>query len=361
MAPALGLVNALPKNATIVYVGRQHVFEGDEGESLEQKTIRERGIRFIPLKSGRVQRALTRQTIPSLLKVPRGFAQAVAILHKEKPDVVVGFGGYLSVPMGFAARLLHIPLIIHESTLGAGLANKILAPFAQKICISWDSSRAFFPENKTIVTGNPLLPFRTNAKQLPLPASKEHLPLIVVSGGSGGSHMVNIRIAHILPELLEIARVVHQTGDAKAFKDYDMLLAKKHTLSKKLQNRYFLVKFISPEDMNSVFAAADLVVGRSGINTVAALLILQKRALLIPLLVGQKNEQLQNAQLMESEGLAHIVDQHELSAKTLFQSIREMLLFKNPGKVKWHIPVIQKGAENLTKEVLQCVKSHKEK
>lgn len=186
MAPALGLLDVLPKNIGVVYVGRAHVFEADEGESLEQKTIRERGIRFIPFKSGRMQRSLSRQTIPSLLKIPKGFTQALDILKKEKPDIVVGFGGYLSVPIGLAAKLMGIPLLIHESTLGAGLANKVLSPFANRICISWDSSRANFPQSKTVLTGNPLLPFRTKNKNLPLPVSKEKLPLIVVTGGSGG-------------------------------------------------------------------------------------------------------------------------------------------------------------------------------
>lgn len=358
MAPALGLIDALPKSTEIVYVGRQHVFEADEGESLEQKTIKARGIRFIIFKSGRVQRSFTRHTIPSLLKIPKGFTQALEVLKKEKPDIVIGFGGYLSVPIGLAARLLRIPLLIHESTLGAGLANKVLAPFANKICISWDSSRAYFPEKKTVLTGNPLLPFKTDNENLPLPESKEKLPLIVVTGGSGGSHTVNAVVLQILPELLEIAKVTHLTGDAKQFGDFDALHAKKKTLPKKLQGRYFLTQFVSPEDINTLFAKADLVIGRSGINTVAALLVLHKKAIFIPLLVGQKDEQLKNAKIMQSEGLAEVLDQRSISAKTLFAAIKEMLAHKTEEKIKWHIPVVQNGAENLMKEVLQCVSQY---
>src|SRR5579872_49459 len=150
MAPAVGCIDKLPKDIDIVYIGREHIFEGDSGSSLEQEIITEKGIRFIPLQAGRVQRVLTQHTIPSLLKIPQGFTQALALLKKEKPDVIVGFGGYLSVPIGVAAALLGIPLIIHESTMAAGLANKILAPFAKRICISWESSRPYFPKNKTV-------------------------------------------------------------------------------------------------------------------------------------------------------------------------------------------------------------------
>lgn len=358
MAPALGFLSAVPHGTDVVYVGRQHVFEADEGESLEQKTIRERGLRFIAFRSGRVQRRLSRQTIPSLLKIPKGFVQALQILKKEKPDIVIGFGGYLSVPLGIAAKMLGIPLLIHESTLRAGLANKVLAAFADCICISWESSRPYFPQKKITLTGNPLLPFVSSRTHLPLPESKEKLPLIMVTGGSGGSHVVNAIILQILPELLEKAKVVHQTGDAHAFGDYKKLLAKKKMLPRKLQQRYSVVQFIHPEIINTVFAKADLVIGRSGINTVASLLVLRKKAILIPLLVGQKNEQLNNAKLMESEGLATILDQKSLSAKILFTTIQDMLSHKTIETAKWQIPVITHGAEHMMKEVLRCVSSH---
>lgn len=361
MAPALGFIEALPKTVHVMYIGREHVFEGDTGTSLEQKTVEERKIPFIPFQSGRVQRAVTRQTLPSLLKIPKGFFQALEILKKEKPDVVVGFGGYLSVPIGFAAKMLGIPLVIHESTQAIGLANKVLSPFADKTCISWESSRPFFPKDKTVITGDPLLPFTSKSTKIPLPDSKEKLPLIVVTGGSGGSHAINMVILQILPELLQVARVLHQTGDAKEFGDYGKLLQKRKSLSVKMQSRYSVVKFIHPDHINTLFAKADLVIGRSGINTVVTLLVLQKKAILIPLLVGQKNEQLKNAQLMESEGLALILNQKTISPKVFFQSIQSMLSDKKRINKKWHIPFIENGAENLTREVLQCAKlSHKE-
>ncbi len=355
MAPALGFISALPKNVEIVYIGREHVFEGDEGQSLEQKTISQLGIRFISITTGRVQRILTKQTLPSLLKVPQGFAGAFAILKKEKPDVVVGFGGYLSVPLGIAARMLRIPFVIHESTLEAGLANKLLAPFANKICISWDSSRAFFPKRKTVLTGNPFLPFSATTKDTPFSKSSEKLPLIVIVGGSGGSHLVNNTVFHILPELLDTARVLHLTGDAKEYNDYEKLLAEKEKLSPKKRDRYEVVKFIDPSSINSVFAKADLVVGRSGINTVAALLALRKKAVLIPLLFGQKDEQWKNAKLMESEKLATVILQKSLSPKTLFQAIQQELARKATDTAKWQIPLIKNGAENVAKVVLACV------
>lgn len=358
LAPALGFCHAIEKYAEIVYVGRQHVFEGDTGESLEKQTVSKKGIRFLPLSSGRMQRKLSKRTLPSLLKIPQGFGEALAILKKEKPDVVVGFGGYLSVPVGLAAKIRGIPLVIHEQSLDAGLANKILAPFAKKICISWESSRLYFPEKKTMLTGNPMLPFHGDTKNIPMPESKEKLPLIVVSGGSGGSHAINSAILHILPELLSIARILHVTGDAKEFGDYNVLVTKKQSLPLPQQKRYKVVKFVNPDVMNTVFAKADLVVGRSGINTIAALIMLKRKAILIPLAIGQKNEQLKNAQLMESEGLAHILLQKNLSPKALFAQVQEQLSSKQHKETKWQIPLQNMGGENLAREVISCVVSN---
>lgn len=353
MAPAIGFIDKLPKGTEVIYIGREHVFEGDTGISLEQQAIQKKRIPFTPLQAGRLQRVLTKHTISSLLKVPGGFTQSLKLLKKEKPDVVVGFGGYLSVPVGVAASLLGIPLVIHESTMAAGLANKVLAPLAHRICISWESSRPYFPKEKTVLTGNPLLPFTTKIPDGILPKSQEKLPLLFISGGSGGSHAINTFILEILPELLEITKIVHQTGDAKEYNDYEKLIVQQKKLPKKIQNRYSVVKFIDPEDINAIFAKADLLIGRSGINTVATLLTLNKKAILIPLPVGQKDEQLSNAQLLESEGLGVILQQKTLSPKLLFETIKKVLTEKTLPS-KWHIPVAKNGAENVVTVVMSC-------
>lgn len=358
MAPALGFISALPKNVDIVYIGRQHVFEGDSGNSLEYEKIREKGIPFSSFTTGRIQRGFGVHTIPSLLKLPKGFVNALQILTREKPDIVVGFGGYLSVPLGIAASILHIPLVIHEQTLDAGLANKFLASFAKKICISWDSSRLYFPKEKTVLTGIPLLPFHARIPQEVLPHSRESLPLLLITGGSGGSHVINDLLTQILPQLLSISKIIHQTGDAKEFRDYEKLLEKKNALPFSLQKRYSVVKFIDPEIINTLFEKTDVVIGRSGINTVAALLLLKKKCVLIPLPIGQKNEQLKNAQLLESEGLSIILKQQALSHELFYQTIMDQMKKTIHEKKKWEIPIKTHGADNLTKEVLSCLSQH---
>ena len=122
------------------------------------------GIPFYAINTARLQRKFTKHTVPSLIKFPLGFIQSLKILRKIKPEVVLGFGGYISLPVVLAAAFLKIPIVIHEQTLEAGFANKIEAKFARKICISWQSSEKYFPKEKTVLTGNPLRQVILNSK-----------------------------------------------------------------------------------------------------------------------------------------------------------------------------------------------------
>ena len=155
-SPALAVIKQMPKDWDVLLVGRKHTFEGDSALSLEYQTAQRLGLQFETITTGRLQRKLTRHTFSSLVKMPVGMAQAKKILAKYKPDVVLSFGGYISVPVVLAAAIQRLPIIIHEQTLQAGLANKIAARFAAKICISWEESAKFFPRSKVILTGNPL-------------------------------------------------------------------------------------------------------------------------------------------------------------------------------------------------------------
>lgn len=328
MAPALAFLQHLPESADIVYVGRKHPFEGDTGLSLEYQTLTDLGIRFVPLQTGRLQRRLTLHTIPSLLKIPTGVKQAREILQKEKPDIVVGFGGYLSLSVGAAAWTLKIPLVIHEQTMRAGLANKILSKIATKIAISWETSQRYFPKNKTELVGNLHLHGRPSEQIKHLISETASLPRIVVTGGSAGSHAVNMLIEKILPQLLEKYEVIHQTGDAQEFGDYDHLLNIQRALPKELQERYYPRKFIHPSDFDYLYEHAHLVITRSGINTVTTLLLKNVPSILIPLQSGQKNEQLQNAKFLEKSGIAEIFLQNH-SSDALRLMIDDMMERRN--------------------------------
>jgi len=325
LAPALALLDYVPREWDVVFIGRKHVFEGDVGVSLEYQTITTKGITFYPLITGRLQRKLTRRTFGSLPKISRGYMQSLIFLRKENPDVVVGFGGYLSLTVALAARTLGIPVVIHEQTLQAGLANRIIGRFAKHICISWESSRKYFPKKKIVLTGNLLRKALSESFTETKKNGKTKEMQIYITGGSAGAHAINLLVEQSLPRLLEKYILIHQTGDAVEFGDYARLSVQRSLLPDKLQKRYLLTKFIDPTDVGKIYAESDLVIGRSGVNTMTELLITHKPCLLIPIPHGQRNEQMDNAIFLKDQGLATILPQEFATAESFYQAIEDMI------------------------------------
>lgn len=333
-APALALISLLPKDWEVILFGRKYVFEGDRTESLEYKTAQEQHIPFISLTTGRLQRKFTRHTLASFLKLPVGFFQAYMALRREKPDAVMSFGGYVSLPVVVSAFFQNIPVVVHEQTLGVGLANKLSAFFAEKVCISFEESEKFFPKEKVILTGNPVKKFSIN--DLPFQISKEDLPLLYITGGSSGSHAINVLIENGLEELLIKYRIIHQTGDAREFQDFEKLEEKQKNLSPELQKRYYVTKFVSPFDVGSVISASDIVISRAGMNSVCELMYFGKPSIFIPLPFAQENEQGKNAEFAKKIGMAEVLEQDSATTQTLLQTI---------GKIETSIDRYRNGGE----------------
>lgn len=322
LAPALAIIERLPKDTQILFIGRKYALEGDKAFSLEYQKITSLGVSFVNLTTGRLQRKFTRFTLPSLFKLPIGFIHAFKILANYKPDVVVCFGGYVQIPVVAAAYLLNIPVITHEQTRKGGLANKLISRVAKTICISWPESAAYFPKEKTILTG---LPLRKEFFQKSNITKDKNRKTVYITGGSLGAHAINVLVEGTLAKLLEKFYIIHQTGDAKEYNDYGRLEKIRGQLPKNLQDKYKLVKFIDPKDTAVVMNSADLVISRSGINTVAELMYLEKPSLLIPLPHGQAQEQLGNAVSLQKLGIAHILHQEELSPEILYSQITRFI------------------------------------
>jgi len=265
--PAVAVVEELKKNKNtkIVYVGRATTQEGDPSPSVESQILPQIGVKFIPTTSGRLQRSFTIYTIPSLFKIPIGFLQALWIIVRERPDVILSFGGYVAMPMVFAGWLFSIPIIVHEQTLVSGLANKLSAFFADKTAISFPNKKL---NEKTILTGNPLRKdILDKGVKLTHPkggifdvAKKEKLPVILITGGNQGSHTINLAVEKALSKLKKITCIIHVTGDSK-FRDFERL--------EKYQDDHYLVEKWSGSEWGAVLPRVDLVVSRAGINTLS--------------------------------------------------------------------------------------------
>jgi UDP-N-acetylglucosamine--N-acetylmuramyl-(pentapeptide) pyrophosphoryl-undecaprenol N-acetylglucosamine transferase len=344
LSPALAVIEQL-KNEDVYYFGRKHTFEGDKAISLEHQEITKLGIPFYAINTARLQRKFTRHTLPSLIKFPLGFSQSVKILRQIKPDVVLGFGGYVSLPVVLAAFFLKIPIVIHEQTLEAGVANKIEAKFARKVCLAWQSSEQYFPKQKIVITGNPLRSVVLNAKPF---KEETGLPKIYITGGSSGSHAINVLVEKSLQELLEQFIVVHQVGDARKHADFERLQAAASRLDSKFSKNYHPQKFFSTEEVANNLSKANLVVGRAGLNTVTELIYFKTPAFLIPLPFSQRKEQLKNALFLKELGLGEIGLQNELTPEIFMQKI--LFMFENLAK--YHLEqnvLIPNAAEKIVK------------
>lgn len=363
MTPALAVIQKLPKDAEVVYVGRKHPLEGDTAVSLEYETMQSLDIPFISVHPGRLQRKMTRYTLSAFGRVPKGLWEAFFILKKEKPDVVLSFGGYVAFPFAVAASLQKIPVVTHEQTLEAGATNKLIAKFATKVCTSFPTSAAFFPKEKVVLTGDPL-PLSKPSKDIQLLTQKNKYPLITISGGSLGSHAINILVEPMIEKLLAKYRVFHITGDAKEYGDFDKLQKIKESLPYTFQERYILKKFVSPHDIRTLYTASDVVISRSGINSVLTLLLANTPSLLIPLTFSQRQEQQKNALLLESVGLGHVLDQKVLTSDELLKHIEEVLshrsVYKN-SQIHEMQQLHEHAAEHITTVVYDTQKRYLQK
>lgn len=312
--PAVAVIDELKKlNTEIVYVGRQTTLEGDKTQSLESRILPAKGVKFIPITTGRLQRNFSIYTIFSLIKIPIGMLQAFYIIWIEKPDVVLSFGGYVALPIVFTSWLFSIPIIIHEQTLVAGLANKISSYFADKVAVAFIGGF-----KKAILTGNPLrreiIQISPGAKLIHPPRGK--MPNILVMGGNQGSHIINLAIEGCLNKLVKKGHVFHQSGDSK-FKDFERLSKFNHP-------NYQVFKFLW-EGWEKILISADLVVSRAGINTLTELAFLGKPALVIPIPYLYNDEQNKNAKYFAKAGLVEVLPQSQLSSEKLYRKISKML------------------------------------
>lgn len=307
-SPAYAVIKK--SNWRVTVVGRHYALSNTDKVSYEYKLCQEKKIPFVVLDVPRFLRVSPLKSILSSISIVRSIRQARKILQDINPDVVLSFGGYTAVPVVIAASSLKKPVAIHEQTLGAGLANRISAIFANKIFISFSSSRKYFSKNKTYLTGNPIRDEILNSEKITSLVSTKK-PIIYVTGGSTGSMAINDMLGKIMPFLSDYF-IIHQHG----ISDSDIINHHKNYLAK---------SFFSPTEVAWIMKNASLIISRSGINTVSEVLYLGLPAIFIPLPYGQKNEQLKNARYAQKHGRTTYFLQEKVTPKLMISMIRDMM------------------------------------
>ena len=304
---------AIPVIEALAAQGCQVLFIGTRS-GLEEGLVADAPCEFMSVSAGKLRRYISLENVADLFRILAGIFQAIGILRKFRADVVFSKGGFVSFPVAFAAWLLRIPIVAHESDLTTGLANRLVLPFAKTLCTSFDDTSAEANGLKVVHTGTPLRQAITGGepsegrKRLNIPSDEA---LIVVTGGSLGADGLNRAIIASLVELTSIGHVFHVCGKDK--------------MSGTQQPRYTEVEYVS-DGWGHILAAADVVISRAGANALFELVALNKKNVLVPLPKrASRGDQIDNAAHAEKKGWSIVLNEEELSPVILTDAIRELL------------------------------------
>lgn len=310
VTPNLALLPSLKESGfEVEYIGS---YEGIEKSIAESRDIPYHGI-----SSGKLRRYIDIKNLTDPFRVIKGLREAYIILKQLKPDIVFSKGGFVSVPVVLAAKRLRIPVIIHESDMTPGLANKIAFSGATHVCCNFPETLPLLPEGKGIVTGSPIRAELMNGnreKGLEYLGFNNEKPVMFITGGSLGSVFINEHIRDILDKLLENFQIVHQVG-------------KDHINEELMGKPGYFQKETFKSSLPNILAAADIVVSRAGANSICELLALNKPTLLIPLSkLASRGDQVLNADSFVKQGFAMKLEEEDIIGaadpkKLLYDSI----------------------------------------
>lgn len=315
------------ENIKIYWIGVKTAFEGEKTQSLESKILPKEGIIFKSIIAGRLQRRFTIWTIPSILKIPIGFIQSFRLIWGIRPDVVLSFGGFASVPVVVSAFFLGIPVVLHEQTSEVGRANLFSSRFAKIVALARETSRKYFIGRKAIVVGNPTL----NGFYEVRPVSTPKPPLtIFVTGGSRGSFFINKLVKNSLNILLPKYKIIHQTGTLQFNEFTDV----KKNLPRELSENYKIFERLDPVAVTKIFDKSSIIISRAGANTISEIVASVRPAVLIPIPWSYDNEQVKNAELAKSIGIADIIEEEMATPELLANKIEHICV--NYSKIVKH-------------------------
>jgi UDP-N-acetylglucosamine--N-acetylmuramyl-(pentapeptide) pyrophosphoryl-undecaprenol N-acetylglucosamine transferase len=292
------------------------MFVGSRG-GLERDIVGREGYRYFEITSSGLARRKWHEQMLALGHLLRGFGEAVQVLRRVQPQVILGLGGYVSGPVMLAACALGMPRLIHEQNVVPGLTNRLLGRIVNRVAVSFADSVGYFPKGKVMVTGNPVRPAICAVRgRKHEPNGRFHL---LMFGGSQGAHQLNVAMLEALPRLAderESLWIVHQTGQNDVA-----------TVQKAYAERgYPGVVHAYIQDMATEYSAADMVICRAGASTIAELTASGKPALLVPFPHAAHDHQEQNARTVAAAGAAELIHDQTANGSLLAERIRYYLL-----------------------------------
>ena len=308
VTPNLALIPKLKeKGFEIKYIGSI--------DGIEKEIITQNNIPFFGISCGKLRRYFDVKNFTDPFKIIKGIVQAIKILSKEKPDVIFSKGGFVAVPVVIAASIKKIPVVAHESDMTPGLANKLSAPFCNKLCVTFRESLKFINGNKGVLTGSPIreeIFHGDKAKGRKICGFTDNKEVLFIMGGSLGSKIINEEIRKNLEQLLKEFNIIHICG--------------KGNIDKKIINKegYKQFEYVN-EELPDFMKTADYIISRAGANSIFEFLALKKPTLLIPLSKkASRGDQILNSKSFEKEGYSLMLEEEEIKDDILYKKILEL-------------------------------------
>ncbi len=282
---------------------------------IEKELIEQFGIPYHGISSGKLRRYFSVQNFTDPFRVLKGFGEAKKLIRLLKPDVIFSKGGFVSVPVVVAGKQCKVPVIIHESDMTPGLANKLSIPSAVKVCCNFPETVELLPSDKAVLTGSPIrqeLLEGDAEKARDFTGFTSDKPVILVIGGSLGAVAVNNAVRSNLPELLKDFQIIHLCGRGKLDPTLNNL------------NGYVQYEYIKDE-LKDLFALTDIVISRAGANAICELLALHKPNLLIPLSANaSRGDQILNARSFERQGFSMVLEEEDITNEKFLSCVHTL-------------------------------------
>ena len=331
------------KGFEIKYIGSR--------EGIEKEIIKDAGIPYYEISSGKLRRYFDMKNFSDPFKVMKGVFQASRILSKEKPDVIFSKGGFVAVPVVIAASMKRIPVVSHESDLTPGLANKLSAPFCDKLCVTFRESLSYIKDGKGVLTGTPIRTEILEGSKIrgkEICGFKDDKDILLVIGGSLGAKSINDEVRKNINKILTEFNVIHICGKGNLDKECEKL------------NGYKQFEYVK-EDLKHLLQSADFIISRAGANVIFELLALKKPTLLIPLSKKiSRGDQILNAKSFEKEGFSLVLDEDVMiESDVLMNKLKELkenrgILVKNMENSK-----LKNGIDEIIKVIVQSMELNK--
>lgn len=312
-------------------------------------------VNFAAINCGKLRRYFSWENFVDFFRIIIGIFQSLRKIRQFRPQVIFCKGGYVSFPVAVAGWMCHIPVILHESDVIPGLANKLLAKFAQVVCVSFEESKQYFKnKQQVIVTGNPLREEITQGSAdtgYKITGFHKNLPVLLVMGGSLGATFINELLLEILPDLLQNFQIIHIAGKGKQQSSNKLIESQPH--SKQLDERYCSFEYVG-ENLKHFYAMANLIISRAGANSLAEIAAIEKPAIIIPLsLKASRGDQIINAEIFQKNHLSIVLDQEKTSAADLLKNIHKLYQLSQHNQNKFRKTKKENAVTLISKLILQ--------